>query len=223
MRLLVVEDAPRARRRLVTALTKAGHVVDAAADGAGAWSLLSGHSFDVLVLDIMLPEIDGLAVLARLRQRGDSTPVILLTARDAVEDRVRGLLAGADDYLVKPFSLAELEARILTLHRRRHGVFQCRFKAGPLEINTATRTAVRDGREIVLTAREFALLELLAMRPGRIFSREQIEAVIYPDDAPPASNAVDSAVCLLRRKLSPDGGPSLIQTRRGLGYVFDPA
>jgi DNA-binding response OmpR family regulator len=223
MRLLLAEDTPRLRRSLTVCLTKAGHVVDAAADGAEAWALLTGHSYDMLVLDIMLPEIDGLTILTRLRARGDSTPVLLLTARDAVEDRVRGLMSGADDYLVKPFSLAELEARIITLHRRRHGVFQSRFHAGPLEIDTAARRTWRDGSEIPLTAREFALLELLALSPGRVFTREQIENVIYPDSSPPVSNAVDSAVCILRRKLSPAGGPPLIHTRRGLGYCFEAA
>lgn len=223
MRLLIVEDAPRLRRSLQTALTRAGHAVDAAADGLEAWDLLAGHSFDVIVLDLMLPGMDGMTILTRLRERQDSTPVLLLTSCDGIEDRVRGLLAGADDYLVKPFSLAELEARILTLHRRRNGVFRSRFRAGPLEIDTAARTASREGREISLTAREYAILELLAMHPGRIFSREQIESAIYTDSAPPASNAVDSAVCLLRRKLSPDGSGVLIQTRRGLGYCFGPA
>lgn len=223
MRLLIVEDAPRLRQSLHTALTRAGHAVDAAADGMAGWDLLAGHSYDVIVLDLMLPGMDGMTILTRLRERQDSTPVLLLTACDGVEDRVRGLLAGADDYLVKPFSLAELEARILTLHRRRNGVFRSRFRAGPLEIDTAARTASREGREIVLTAREYAILELLAMHPGRVFSREQIEAAIYTEATPPASNAVDSAVCLLRRKLSPDGAAVLIQTRRGLGYCFEPS
>lgn len=223
MRLLIVEDAPRLRQSLLTALTRAGNAVDAAADGREAWQLLAGHDYDVIVLDLMLPEIDGMTILARLRARKDSTPVLLLTARDGVEDRVRGLLAGADDYLVKPFSLAELEARLLTLHRRRHGVFHSRFRTGSLEIDTAAKSVKRDGRDIPLTAREYGILELLAMHPGRIFSREQIEAAIYPDSAPPASNAVDSAVCLLRRKLSPDGASVMIQTRRGLGYCFEPA
>jgi DNA-binding response OmpR family regulator len=220
MKLLVVEDAARLRNTLLISLTKSGHVVDTAADGAEAWTLLTGHSYDVIVLDIMLPEVDGLTILERMRRRGDTTPVLLLTARDAIEDRVRGLMSGADDYLVKPFSLAELEARIITLHRRRHGVCHSRFQAGPLEIDAAMRRVFRNGHEITLTTREFALLELLAMRPGRVFTREQIEAAIYTDSSPPLSNAVDSAVCLLRKKLSPDGGPPLVQTRRGLGYCF---
>ena len=221
MRLLLVEDAPRLRRSLVISLTKAGHVVDDCGDGMEAWAMLAGHAYDVLVLDLMLPGMDGMTILAGLRARGDSVPVLLLTARDAVEDRVAGLRAGADDYLVKPFSLEELEARILTLHRRRHGVYQAKYRAGPLELDTAARTVHRGGAEIRLTAREFSLLELLALHPGRIYTREQIEAALYPDAAPPASNAVDSAVCLLRRKLSPDGAAPLIVTRRGLGYCFD--
>jgi DNA-binding response OmpR family regulator len=220
MKLLIVEDAARLRQTLMISLTKSGHVVDSAPDGAEAWTMLTGHSYDVIVLDIMLPEVDGLTILERMRRRGDTTPVLLLTARDAIEDRVRGLMSGADDYLVKPFSLAELEARIITLHRRRHGVVHSRFQAGPLEIDAAMRKVFRDGHEILLTTREFALLEFLAMRPGRVFTREQIEAALYTDSTPPLSNAVDSAVCLLRKKLSPDGGPPLVQTRRGLGYCF---
>jgi DNA-binding response OmpR family regulator len=223
MRLLVVEDAPRLRQTLVTALTRSGHTTDSAPDGQQAWLLLTEHPYDVIVLDIMIPEPDGLTILGRLRARGDTTPVLLLTARDAVEERVRGLTAGADDYLVKPFALAELEARLQTLHRRRHGIAQPRFHAGPLEIDTASRSVFRNGHAIPLTSREYALLELLAMKPGRVFSREQIEAALYSDASPPASNAVDSAICILRRKLSPAGTPALIQTRRGMGYCFDPA
>jgi DNA-binding response OmpR family regulator len=223
MRLLIVEDAPRLRQTLVTALTRSGHTTDAAPDGQQAWLLLTEHPYDVIVLDIMIPEPDGLTILGRLRARGDTTPVLLLTARDAVEERVRGLTAGADDYLVKPFALAELEARLQTLHRRRHGIAQPRFHAGPLEIDTASRSVFRNGHAIPLTSREYALLELLAMKPGRVFSREQIEAALYSDASPPASNAVDSAICILRRKLSPAGTPALIQTRRGMGYCFDPA
>lgn len=223
MRLLVVEDSSRLRQSLTVFLTRAGHAVDAVGDGLEAWDRLAGHVYDALVLDLMLPGMDGLTILARLRARPDDTPVLLLTARDAVEDRVQGLMAGADDYLVKPFSMAELEARLITLHRRCHGITRARFHAGPVEIDMAARTAFRDGCELGLTAREFALLELLAMKPGRVFSRRQIEDAIYPDTAPPVSNAVDSAICLLRRKLSPDGSPPLIQTRRGQGYCFQPA
>ncbi len=221
MKLLLVEDSVRLRRSLTISLVKGGHVVETAEDGPSAELLLLNHAYDVLVLDVMLPGKDGLTLLEELRRRGDSTPVLLLTARDSIEDRVGGLAAGADDYLIKPFSLAELEARIATLHRRRHGVHQARFAAGPLEIDVGKRSVFRQGEEISLTSREFALLEFLAMRPGRVFNREQIEAAIYADNSSPASNAVDSAICQLRRKLSPSGGQTLIHTRRGLGYCFD--
>lgn len=222
MKLLIVEDAPRLRTTVGTAMGKMGHTVDLAADGVEAEILLNGHAYDAVVLDIMLPGIDGLELLRRMRGRGDTTPVLMLTARDSIEDRVGGLAAGADDYLVKPFSLAELAARLEALHRRRHGVAQPVIKAGPLEVNTGARMVRIKGEEISLTAREYALLEFFALRPRRILSREQIEAHLYPDGGAPVSNAVDSAICQLRRKLSPDGAVSLIHTRRGLGYTLDP-
>lgn len=222
MKLLIVEDAPRLRATVGTAMVKTGHTVDLAADGPEAAILLTNHAYDAVVLDIMLPGIDGLELLRRMRGRGDTTPVIMLTARDSIQDRVAGLAAGADDYLVKPFSLAELTARLEALHRRRHGVAQPVVKAGPLEVNTGARTARMQGQEISLTAREYALLEFFALRPRRILSRDQIESHLYPDGGSPVSNAVDSAVCQLRRKLSPDGSISLIHTRRGLGYSLDP-
>ncbi len=223
MRLLIVEDATRLRGVLHTALTKLGHAVDAAADGHEGAALLIDHSYDVVVLDILLPGVDGMTLLERLRARGDTTPVLMLTARDGIDDRVRGLQCGADDYLVKPFALDELAARLEALHRRRHGVASSRIAAGPLRIDTAARTVHREGDLLPLTAREYALLELLALRPRRVLSREQIEAHLYAEGDAPASNAVDSAVCQLRRKLSPAGEPSLIRTRRGLGYSFEPA
>ncbi|RYD31315.1 MAG: response regulator transcription factor [Verrucomicrobiaceae bacterium] len=222
MKLLIVEDAPRLRTTVGTALNKIGHTVDLAPDGAEAAVLLIDHAYDAVVLDIMLPGIDGLELLRRMRGRGDTTPVLMLTARDSIEDRVGGLAAGADDYLVKPFSLAELAARLEALHRRRHGIAQPVVKVGPVEINTGARQVLVGGKEIQLTAREYALLEYFALRPRRILSREQIEAHLYPDGGSPASNAVDSAICQLRRKLSPDGSLSLIHTRRGLGYTLDP-
>ncbi len=222
MKLLIVEDAPRLRTTVGTALGKMGHTVDLAGDGLEAATLLTDHAYDAVVLDIMLPGMDGLELLRRLRGRGDTTPVLMLTARDSIEDRVGGLAAGADDYLVKPFSLAELTARLEALHRRRHGVVQPVVKAGPLEVHTGARVVRMHGEEINLTAREYALLEFFALRPRRILSRDQIEAHLYPDGGSPVSNAVDSAICQLRRKLSPDGAVSLIHTRRGLGYTLDP-
>lgn len=224
MRVLIVEDAARLRGVIATALGKLGHIVDAAADGSEGALLLDGHAYDVIVLDVMLPGRDGFSLLRDLRAKGDSTPVLMLTAREAIEDRVHGLSEGADDYLVKPFALEELAARLDALHRRRHGVPRPRVALGPLEIDLAERRVLRDGREITLTAREYSLLEFFALRPRRILTREQIEAHLYPDGGAPVSNAVDSAVCLLRRKLSGGGdGDALIHTRRGLGYTLDPS
>lgn len=223
MRVLMVEDAARLRALVVTALTKLGHTVDAAADGHEGLMLMEDHAYDAIILDVMLPGMDGFALLKSLRNRGDDTPVLMLTARDAIDDRVRGLSGGADDYLVKPFALAELAARLDALHRRRHGVVQKAIRVGPLELDLTARRVKRDGVEIPLTAREYALLEFFALRPRRILSREQIEAHLYPDGGAVVSNAVDSAVCLLRRKLGGADGQVLIHTRRGLGYTLDPA
>ncbi len=223
MRVLIVEDAPRLRNVIVTALTKLGHKVEEAADGRDGARLLGGqHHYDVVVMDIMMPGLDGLSLLEQVRRRGDDTPVLLLTARDAIEDRVKGLHAGADDYLVKPFALEELDARLLALHRRRHGQSHSVLQCGPLEIDTTARVVRREGEEITLTAREYALLELLALRPRQVLSREQIENHLYAEGDTPLSNAVDSAICQLRRKLSPPGAPPLIRTRRGLGYALLP-
>lgn len=221
MRILLVEDAPRLRHTIATALTKWGHKIEEAADGREGALLLEGqHPYDVVVMDIMMPGQSGLDVLAQMRRRQDPTPVLLLTAKDAIEDRVRGLQAGADDYLVKPFALEELEARLQALHRRRFGRAHSVITCGSLEIDTTARQVRRNGVEIVLTAREYALLELLALRPRQVLSREQIESHLYAEHETPLSNAVDSAICQLRRKLSPAGEPPLIHTRRGLGYVL---
>jgi two-component system copper resistance phosphate regulon response regulator CusR len=222
MKLLLVEDSTRLRKNLTIALQKSGHVVDACETGTDGLMMLQSHTYDVLILDIMLPGIDGLGILKRLRDKRDATPVLLLTARDSIEDKVIGLSTGADDYLIKPFSLAELEARLVALNRRRHGHCQSRISAGPLEIDTAAKSITREGKSIPLTNREYALLEFLALRPGRVFNREQIEAAIYQDSINPASNAVDSAICQLRRKISLPDEPPIIHTRRGLGYVFMP-
>lgn len=222
MKLLIVEDAPRLRDAVGKALAKLGHAVDLAADGLEAWDLIETGEHDAIVLDIMLPGMDGLTLLGRLRAQGRETPVLLLTARDAVEDRVRGLASGADDYLVKPFALSELAARLDALIRRCYGHSHAVIRLGSLAIDTVARTVTRDGALIELTARELALLEYLARRCGHIVSRSQIEAHLYPDGDAPLSNAVDSAVCQLRRKICPPGTAPLIHTRRGLGYVLEP-
>lgn len=222
MKLLIVEDASRLRNMLGKALARQGHTVALAGDGEAGWELLDAGDYDAVVLDIMLPGLDGLALLRRLRERGRDTPVLLLTARDSVDDRVLGLSSGADDYLIKPFALAELAARLDALVRRRYGHSQSILHVGPLAIDTVARTVTRDGQPVELTARELALLEYLARRRGHVVSRGQIEAQLYADEDGPTSNAVDSAICQLRRKICPPGAPPLIHTRRGLGYVLDP-
>src|SRR2546425_5343330 len=164
MRILVIEDSERLRRSLAVGLRKSGYAVDLAADGAqGLWSAQS-NSYDVIVLDLMLPEVDGLSVLQTLRRKEIDSPVLILTARDSVEDRVRGLKLGADDYLVKPFAFDELLARIGALTRRKHGVRSPQIVIGDLQVDTAARTVRRSGELIDLPPREYALLEYLALR-----------------------------------------------------------
>jgi len=186
------------------------------------WSAESGD-YDVVILDLMLPGMDGLSLLRHLRAKGKSTHVLILTAKDAVEDRVRGLQAGADDYLVKPFAFEELLARVQVLCRRSYLRKNPLIDIGDVEVNLATGTVTRRGESIDLTAREFKLLEYLVLRRGEVVSRSDIETHIYADSVELMSNVVDSAVCVLRKKLSRPGAAPLIRTRRGFGYVLEGA
>ena len=222
MKLLLIEDAPRLRETLAKAFARMGHAVDLADDGPTGNVMARASRYDAIVLDRMLPGADGLDLLHEWRADGIGTPVLLLTALDGVAEKVRGLGAGADDYLTKPFDLAELVARLEALVRRRYAQPAPVLSVGPLVIDTAAKTVRRNGVEIVLTAREFSLLECLARRPGQVLSREQIESRLYGELDGPLSNAVDSAICSLRRKISPPNSPPIIHTRRGLGYVLNP-
>lgn len=221
MRLLLVEDSLRLRQSLARALSHLGHGVDEAADATDAAAFAATHRYDAILLDLMLPDGSGLDLLTTWRRNGDDTPVLILTALDAVDDRVRGLALGADDYVTKPFAIEEVAARIEAVVRRRHGQPDSIVRIGDLEIDLGGRSVRRGNEPVVLTAREFSLLECLARRPGQILSREQIEAHLYSEAESPVSNAVDVAVHALRRKLCPPGSPQLIQTRRGLGYVLE--
>jgi DNA-binding response OmpR family regulator len=183
--------------------------------------MAESNNYDVVVLDLMLPGIDGLSVLRQLRTKHNSTHVLVLTAKDAVEDRVRGLDAGADDYLIKPFAFEELLARIQALCRRSYERKNPVITIGDLQINLASRKAIRRGKTIDFTAREFMLLEYLALRRGEVVSRSDIEAHIYADSVELMSNVVDSAICILRKKITPPGAAPLIHTRRGSGYVLE--
>jgi DNA-binding response OmpR family regulator len=221
MRVLVVEDSPRLQRSLGTALRKSSYAVDSAADGEEGLWLAQSHDYDVIILDLMLPKRDGLSVLSELRRQGRHTHVLLLTARDTVPDRVQGLRAGADDYLVKPFALEELLARVQALCRRAYGRKQSLLAIADLEIDTLAHTVKRAGQAVTLTAREYHLLEYLARRRGEVVSRTDIEEHIYDGQVDPMSNVVDSAVCSLRKKLGVASDLPLIHTRRGLGYVLE--
>jgi DNA-binding response OmpR family regulator len=221
MRILVVEDSQRIQRALGIALRQSGHVVDLVSDGEEGLSFAEWGGYDLIVLDIMLPGRDGLSVLAELRQKGREVHVMLLTARDAVPDRVRGLESGADDYLAKPFALEELLARVQALGRRAFGNKRTRLKLGDLEIDLGGRSVFRAGQPIELTSREYNLLEYLVRRSGEVVSREEIEAHLYDDQVDPASNVVDSTVCMIRKKIRGSSGAPLIRTRRGLGYVIE--
>lgn len=221
MRVLIVEDSPRLLRALVTALRRSGYVVDTATDGEEGLWLADSQPYDLAILDVMLPKRDGLSILTELRRRGRSVHVLLLTARDTVPDRVLGLRAGADDYLVKPFALEELLARVDALCRRAYGSKQSLLTIGDLQIDTIARAVRRSEQPVELTAREYSLLEYLARRRGHIVSRAEIEDHIYDGHVDPMSNVVDSAICSLRKKIGSAGQAPLIHTRRGLGYVLN--
>lgn len=221
MRLLIIEDSERIQRYVSAALKKVGYAVDACADGEEGLWYAETYDYDAIILDVMLPKMDGITLLERLRAAGKQTHVLLLTARDRVEDRVRGLLTGADDYLVKPFDLSELLARVHALCRRGYGKKQNRLTIGSLEIDTAARSVQLEGRMLDLPPREYALLEYLVLRRGEVVSRTDIEAHIYDDLVGAMSNVVDSAICNLRKKITPPGTTPLIHTRRGSGYVLE--
>jgi len=220
VRLLLIEDSQRLQRTIGVGMRKAGYAIDVAKDGAEGFWLAKTNEYDVIILDLMLPRIDGLSVLKQLRASGSQTHVLILTARDTVEDRVLGLRTGADDYLVKPFSFDELVARVQALTRRGYGKKNPQVKIGGLVIDMAAKIVIRDGKTIELAAREFALLEQLLARRGEVVSRSDIEAHIYDAQVEPMSNVVDAAVYALRKKIDEPGQPSLIETRRGMGYAF---
>jgi DNA-binding response OmpR family regulator len=220
MRLLVIEDYPPLLRSMHQGLQEAGYAVDTAADGETGLDCALSTPYDAVILDLMLPKLDGLALLARLRGHKNTTPVLILTARDRVEDRVRGLDVGADDYLVKPFAFAELLARVRAIIRRRYQSAASTIRVGDLEIDTTARTVRRQGTPVSLSAREYALLEYLAARRGQVVSRAEIWEHVYDFASEPTSNVVDVYVGYLRKKLESGQGAKLIHTRRGQGYVL---
>jgi len=217
VRILVVDDEPSVRDALDRALRMDGYRVQLAADGREALDALAQTPPDAVVLDVLMPEPDGLEVCRRLRAAGDRTPVLMLTARDAVPDRVRGLDAGADDYLVKPFALEELGARLRALLRRSGGPAAETLKYAGIVLDPAGHTVTRDGTTIELTRTEFLLLELLMNHPRQVLTRAQIFEHVWGYDFGPSSNSLEVYIGYLRRKL---GEPRVIQTVRGVGYVL---
>ncbi len=221
MRILVVEDYTPLRHSLTRGLREAGYAVDAVADGEHGLAYIEAGAYDLIVLDIMLPVIDGLTLLRSLRAKRRPDRVLLLTAKDSVTDRVGGLDLGADDYLVKPFAFEELLARVRVLVRRGYDKSSPTIRIADLEIDTAARRVRRGSRDVELTAREYSILEFLAHRAGHVVTRDEIWESIYDFESEHGSNVVDVYVGYLRRKLELAGEPRLIRTRRGLGYVLD--
>jgi len=220
MRLLLVEDSERLQRSLGTGLRQAGYAVDITGNGAEGLWYANSHDYDVIILDLMLPGMDGLSIITQLRQNKKQTHILILTAKDTVEDKVRGLRTGADDYLVKPFSFDELLARVEALARRKTGDKNPQIDLGSCVIDLKSKTVFTDGAPITLTPREYGVLEYLAVNRNRVVPRQEIEEHIYDSQVEPMSNVVDSAICSLRRKLEQRGAAPMIQTRRGMGYML---
>ena len=220
MRILLIEDSKKLTTYISKALRNAGYAVDIAGDGEEGLYLAENINYDVLILDLMLPKLDGLSILTTLRKNGSKLHILVLTAKDTVEDRVKGLQTGADDYLVKPFAMEELVARVQVLGRRSHNIKSPVIKIGSLVINTSDRTIKRAGKMIDLPPREYALLEYLALNQNRVVSRTEIEEHIYNDEIEIMSNVVNSAISSIRKKINIPGETPVIETKRGMGYII---
>ncbi|MDZ7854806.1 heavy metal response regulator transcription factor [Sphaerotilus sp.] len=222
MKILIVEDEPKTGEYLRQGLREAGFVVDLAQDGLDGLHLALQGEHDLVILDVMLPGMDGWQVLQSLRRRGLHMPVLFLTARDQVEDRIKGLELGADDYLVKPFSFAELLARVRTILRRgRSGTEPTTLRVADLELDLLRRRVSRNGRRIDLTAKEFGLLELLMRRQGEVLPRSLIASQVWDMNFDSDTNVIEVAMRRLRLKIDEGQEPKLIQTVRGMGYVLE--
>jgi two-component system, OmpR family, copper resistance phosphate regulon response regulator CusR len=220
MRLLLVEDEPRVARFIAKGTREVGYAVDIAVDGEEALYKASITDYDLIILDVMLPIKSGFDVCRELRGNGFKNPVLMLTARDSIDDRVSGLDCGADDYLVKPFDFKELLARIRALLRRASEVRPETLKIADLEINTAGHTVSRGGRLVTLTAKEYSLLEFFVLRAGTLVGRGDIAHHVWDENFDPFSNVIDVYVRRLRKKIDEGFGKPLIHTRRGEGYLF---
>jgi two-component system OmpR family response regulator len=221
MRVLIVEDDATIADFVAKGLGEAGYAVDVAADGQRGLELATSETYDVVIVDLMLPHVDGLTLIDRMRSRGARTPVLILSARRTVDDRVRGLQAGGDDYLTKPFAFAELLARVQALMRRATGASEpTRLTVKDLTLDLLTRRTERAGRVLDLRPREFALLEYLMRNPGRVLGKTMILSHVWGYNFNPGTNVVDVLVSRLREKIDRDFEPKLLHTVRGVGYVL---
>jgi two-component system copper resistance phosphate regulon response regulator CusR len=220
MRLLLVEDDSRIARLVARGLQEQSYAVDVVGKGDEALYQVEINDYDLLILDVMIPGRDGFATCRAIRNLGKRMPILMLTARDAVEDRIRGLDSGADDYLTKPFEFGELLARLRALLRRPRDLRPSRIVVGDLELDTASQTAKRGSRAISLTAKEYALLEFMARNVNRVIGRSEIAEHVWDESFDPFSNLIEVYVNRLRRKLGDEDGNPLLQTRRGSGYIL---
>jgi two-component system, OmpR family, copper resistance phosphate regulon response regulator CusR len=223
MRVLLVEDDPRIARFVTRGLQEQSYAVDAVTNGRDALYQVEINDYDLVILDVMIPGKDGFATCRAIRAEGKRMPILMLTARDAVEDRITGLDAGADDYLTKPFEFRELLARLRALLRRPNELRSAQIVVSDLIVDTASQTARRGSHTISLTAKEYALLEFLARNAGRVVGRSEIAEHVWDESFDPFSNLIEVYVNRLRRKLGDDDGKPLLQTRRGSGYVLGAA
>lgn len=221
MRILIIEDDPVLADGLTRSLRESAYAIDCVNDGGEADHVLIAQNYDLVILDLGLPKLDGFEVLRRLRRRGSKTPVLILTARDVLDDRVRGLDLGADDYLTKPFDLPELEARVRALIRRGQSGGSSVLHHGVLSLDTVGRRATLNGEPVELSARELGVLEVLMLRSGRVVNKEQLAEQLYGWEEEVGANAIEVYVHRLRRKLEPSG--VTIRTIRGLGYLLEKA
>jgi len=220
MRILVVEDAKDLNRLIVKVLVKNGYSVDGCFNGEEALEYLAGAEYDAMLLDVMMPKLDGFSLLERLRNAGNEIPVLVLTAKDAISDRVKGLDLGADDYLIKPFDFDELLARIRNMTRKRSGRRSNVFQLADLKVDIQARTAARGDQEISLLPKEFTILEYLIRNHGIVVSREQLEDRIWNYEYVGSSNNIDGYMSRLRKKIDGEGMVKLLHTIRGVGWVL---
>ena len=220
MRILMIEDYAPLRKAITQGLREAGFAVDTTKDGDEGLAFAEAGDYDVILLDLMLPKIDGLTLLQRLRAQRNAVHILILTAKDTLDDRVKGLNMGADDYLVKPFAFEELLARIHALVRRKYNAKSSLLQIDDLEVDTVAKAVTRSGRPVELTAHEYAVLEVLALKADRVVTRAMIWDRIYDYSAEQNSNVIDVFIGNLRKKLEREGAPRLIHTRRGIGYVL---